>query len=655
MQSDDPIAALMDQLRAQQGYDVPDPTTTNRTVTSSTTIKATPRDSQYQRLLPELNGYPSESHLVGNHSIWNPYISPSVEISTFEIYGTSGHLRNLPTNPQVEVIRRRAFEKFKQECMEVILRIQQPWEMKLPIPAMLEKWHMDSKLAEFQEGQSRKRDDEGGPQYKIETSTENQILTSTEEIYLAAVSSPRESQYMDPILLNKKASGLFCATFEPEVKKAWNAKLSTQSSSLPPKFGKKIEQIQKALYRCICLTLELFQQQLAQAVKLEKQQTQIQRNKSRRKLPKITKDQDTDQYRVTFAGIGLKIHAAYFEKLQRLFDRAHTASDQDSSQNHSFEEALFCLLCRYDMLQGAGLQAGVPGRVMDILLQQFDCRMECFASPLNCRYEGYASAFDIDRAFGSRGSFFDLQTAFFAAGGCFQANPPFCEGVIDAMNHRIHELLETCTTKPLMFVVFVPAWKQSKAYQEGLLENSFLTQHLLLLNGTHWYAEGTQHRRKGSFRPASFDTSILFYQNEAAKDKWPLQDQDLHDLKRAFCEDPGIMDKVSTVGDGKNSKTPTGACIQQSDETHVIDSGKDRVVSKRHEREHVPTSAERKPSNKKAKLKPDKRREWSNHNEESTAQLELLNTLGLSKDINEGGTVPPAPGTIAFKKRKKRK
>jgi hypothetical protein len=44
-----------------------------------------------------------------------------------------------------------------------------------------------------------------------------------------------------------------------------------------------------------------------------------------------------------------------------------------------------------------------------VLLKDFDCKMECFASPLNCRYSRFCSAFlDTDFAFGSVGSFFDF-------------------------------------------------------------------------------------------------------------------------------------------------------------------------------------------------------------------------------------------------------
>lgn len=43
----------------------------------------------------------------------------------------------------------------------------------------------------------------------------------------------------------------------------------------------------------------------------------------------------------------------------------------------------------------------MDGDTFDVLLRHFGVRMECFASPFNCRYARYCSAFaDTDRPFG---------------------------------------------------------------------------------------------------------------------------------------------------------------------------------------------------------------------------------------------------------------
>lgn len=79
--------------------------------------------------------------------------------------------------------------------------------------------------------------------------------------------------------------------------------------------------------------------------------------------------------------------------------------------------------------------------------------MECFASPLNCRYAPFCSAFaDTDRPFGSVGSFF----SFRPTAGSFEANPPFEPGIFDAAVRHIESLLGNPQAGPLSFVVVSP-------------------------------------------------------------------------------------------------------------------------------------------------------------------------------------------------------
>jgi hypothetical protein len=592
---DDAITSLMEQMREQQGYEAS---------SNSPKQEATPTPEKRPRLLlPELKEYPDNARRVGSHSIWNAYVQPSDDNIPF-----SSTTCTLPTNPQVEVIRRRAFEKFKQDCQEVLTRIQQQLGIKLPIISMLEKWHMDAKLTERQQLQQQES--------KSSIKESYPLIASTVDIHHLTLQQQSTNIY-DPILLPKQgSSSLFLPILASEVQKGWRKSTkNTQSHEWPPKFGKKSQHAQKALHRCICVCLETFQQQLHQA----KNQVVSQQSTAYRKVPKITTE--GSQMQVAYAGISLRVHAAYYEKLQRLFDRK-----ANNSSDVSFEEALFCLLCRYDMLQGAGLQAALPGSIMDVLLERFGCHMECFASPLNCRYQRFASAFDIDRCFGSVGSFFDLDFGTVASdGGCYQANPPFCEGLIAEMTKSIMKALQqtnsTPTIVPLMFVVFVPAWNDSKAYQGLLSQTSdgFLTRHLLLEQGKHWYAEGTQHRRKDSFRVASFDTSIFFFQNEAAKQKWKIDDEVIQEMEDAFCQDPGTLEKESS-GPAPSRQRPKSQSLSSPMPSKSATGKK-----------ALPPPAKKASRKKKQADKGDKKkRKWSNQEEENTAQLDLLLSLGLS-------------------------
>jgi Phosphorylated CTD interacting factor 1 WW domain len=84
------------------------------------------------------------------------------------------------------------------------------------------------------------------------------------------------------------------------------------------------------------------------------------------------------------------------------------------------------------------MQAAAHREVFEVLRDQFDCRLECFASPLNCRYPRFCSMFaDTDAPFGSLGSF----CAFRPQSGSFQANPPFDEHFVERMAEHMFALL----------------------------------------------------------------------------------------------------------------------------------------------------------------------------------------------------------------------
>jgi len=128
----------------------------------------------------------------------------------------------------------------------------------------------------------------------------------------------------------------------------------------------------------------------------------------------------------------LRLNRTHYDKLRGLYERANSNVDEEA-----FCNALFCMLLRYKALLGGGTQAAIGHEVFTGLQERFDVRFEGFASPLNCRYTSFCSAFpDTDEAFGSLGSFF----AFRPKSGSFQLNPPFVDTLIAAMVSQIWEL-----------------------------------------------------------------------------------------------------------------------------------------------------------------------------------------------------------------------
>ncbi|KAI9996121.1 hypothetical protein PInf_013302 [Phytophthora infestans] len=222
-------------------------------------------------------------------------------------------------------------------------------------------------------------------------------------------------------------------------------------------------------------------------------------------------------------------------------------SNMAPKDQQQLECALFCLLLRYESLDGGGFQAALNEECFDVLLKEFDCKMECFASPLNCRYSRFCSAFlDTDFAFGSVGSFFD----FSPRSGCFEANPPFIPKVIKRMADHMTALLNAADG-PLAFIVIIPAWQETEGWQQ-LNASRFNQRHLLIPQKQHGYCEGKQQIRKTRWRIASFDTSVFFWQNSKACNKWPVTEKKLEGLKQAFRSKQA--DERDTLGLRKSGK-----------------------------------------------------------------------------------------------------
>lgn len=188
----------------------------------------------------------------------------------------------------------------------------------------------------------------------------------------------------------------------------------------------------------------------------------------------------------------------------------HHRNDQEQARDRRFHHAALAVLLRYSSVaggtdRGGGFQGAINEEVFEVLLRCMDCRTECFASPLNCRYGRFCSAFyDTDAAFGSLGSFFDFHPTEVGGcarpigekgrkkkewgriytwswpnfpaydecktQGCFEANPPFTPSVMQRMAAHMEALLEASEEeqsdgqgeqKPLAFVVIIPAWDEA--------------------------------------------------------------------------------------------------------------------------------------------------------------------------------------------------
>lgn len=280
-----------------------------------------------------------------------------------------------------------------------------------------------------------------------------------------------------------------------------------------------------------------------------------------------------------------KLNPAHYAKLKCLYQRS--GGKETVFVEEEFHRHVFSLLCRYHAIQGHGFQAAMPEQAFDVLHQELGVDLECFASPLNCRFGAHCSAFaDTDVRFGSVGSFFK----FHPTEGSFQSNPPFELQVMLSMALHIEHLL-TDATGPMSFCIVVPGWTDCEAWKV-LLNSEFKQQMELIAKADHGFCDGAQHQRRDRYRDSPYDTAIFFLQNPKGSVKWPVTKKKVQLLRNAMAQGvpstsmrarqvasgKGTADECRGVYQGKNkNKTGEGVMKRKRDELQQKKKNKSRT------------------------------------------------------------------------------
>jgi hypothetical protein len=537
------------------------------------------------------------------------------------------------------------------------------------------------KEIQFQFRRSFKRCLGGGPDNKKAPGKMKQVL-SLDEIYFALKSFDCDDQAnlldaSETKKVKKKSKKRHDQSKDDNTSKADREDFILQHLFESHTFQKAIQKLHKKLQYLFDDSYTNFMKQLKKASDQSSlQQQDGKRRKGKHNMPKISyENSDSEieyerQATVSFGGIGLRINQGHLEKLKILFGVTLSRLGCGDKNQQYFSQSLFTLLLRYDALEGAGLQSAIPPQVFRWMHSRFGCNWECFASPFNCWLENpnpnnpcagqFGSAFgDTDSVFNSAGSFFDmdfLELAKKNGGGCFQANPPFASNFIESMCDRMHHFLapdrESISDAKdpdkdqvaIMFIIFVPAWKESHGWR-ALESSPYLTKHVLLQQKEdHFYLEGTQYRRRKSngrvgeksekheaHRIASFDSSVFFLQNAAAASKWRLSNEDDGKLKLAFAM------KLPEVNDVNYGKCTT---IQQKQSKPSETFNKaDREVGKRDTKESNNRSRKKKKSKEaeSASKKKPKLLEGGKDEMNILASLGLVESSPRKPDFDKSG------------------
>jgi len=198
------------------------------------------------------------------------------------------------------------------------------------------------------------------------------------------------------------------------------------------------------------------------------------------------------------------------------------AAAAPSAGREALHERMFAMLLRYKCIRGHGFQMAVGPAVFGVLESWLGTGMELFASPLNCHWGRFCSAFpDVDGPFGSAGSAF----GFTPKTGSFEANPPFTPDAISRTADQALAALEVAEQAglALSYVIFLPGWQEVEGWQRlrgaGLLE-----AFVLVAARDHGYCDGASHQRRDPFRGAQYDTGVFVLRTSKARRRRPLRE-----------------------------------------------------------------------------------------------------------------------------------
>lgn len=127
-----------------------------------------------------------------------------------------------------------------------------------------------------------------------------------------------------------------------------------------------------------------------------------------------------------------------------------------SGPKNKMDEYIWAIIYRYQLLGSNNHQLAVLPSIMNQMYQDYNLNFECFASSINNTFPNYCSIYwDLERFFGSHGSFFNIEPI----SGTFGFNPPYQKDVIEIGINKIFNFLEKANSSDnLTFIITIPIW-----------------------------------------------------------------------------------------------------------------------------------------------------------------------------------------------------
>lgn len=118
---------------------------------------------------------------------------------------------------------------------------------------------------------------------------------------------------------------------------------------------------------------------------------------------------------------------------------------------------ILIIIFRYQLLGSNNYQLGVLPKIINKMNKDYNLNFECFASSINASFKNYCSIYyDIEKFFGSKGNFFDINLIE----GSYGFNPPYQKNIIDNSIKKVFILLKNAhdNNKKLTFIMTIPVW-----------------------------------------------------------------------------------------------------------------------------------------------------------------------------------------------------